>query len=281
MDFLSDDWGWRVFGRMGIPFTVTSGADTDESPRAMCRTAPLAYTTDELLGFLSCGLLLDGEAAWHICKRGLGEHLGVTAQPASDPCDCELVHVNPGSERIEELVIGMTGGGRYRLVPESDDTVVVSSFATGAPPSHTVVGPALTWYTNELGGRVAVYGVSMDAPLDWIFFNGKRKRQLLETLAWLGDCPPAVVETDLDVYMLHGRDKLDDRAEYACLFNLNPDTIDSVRIALPGRAVAGIEKLAMSGRWEPVGFTVEGHTIHCDADARTMEPLILMLRLVR
>ena len=284
-DFLSDDWGWRIFGRMGIPFTIGVGDDTGEgsetspSPRAMCRTAPLAYTNEELESFLSGPLLLDGEAAWHLCERGLGEHLGVTVQSSSAPCAMEVMHVCPGSERSEELDTWMIGGGRYDLAPESDDVVIASSYATGSQAAPVLTGPALTWYENERGGRVAVYGLSMDAPMDLVFLNRKRKIQLLETLTWLADgVPPVVADTDLDLYVLHGRDMVDDGMEYACLFNLNPDAVEDVRMALPGPLVTSVERLAMDGVWKPVDFSTEGASITCQTDALTMEAVILRLR---
>jgi hypothetical protein len=278
MDFLSDDWGWRVFGRMGIPFRATDGHDANTSLRTLCRTAPLAYSTDVLTEFLSGSLLLDGEAAWHIYQRGLGKYLGIAVEPESDACAYELMHICPGSERRKELAINMSGDGRYRLAPQSDGVHTASSFVTGSPGAYNVVGPALTWYENERGGRVAVYGISMDTPVDWVFYNSKRKTQLLETLTWLADgTPPVLVETDLDVYMLHGKDNIDERTEYACLFNLNPDTIENVCITLPGKQVTRIDKLTTSGTWEFVDFSAEGQSVRCDVDARTMEPLILKL----
>lgn len=278
MAFLSDDWGWRIFGRMGIPFTINTGDDAGASPRALCRTAPLAYTDDELLGFLSGPLLLDGEAAWHFCDRGLGKHVGVMASPSSFACSVERMQIFPESKRKKEAVSNMTGDGCYLLAPQSEDTRTVSSFATGSQAAYNTIAPALTWYRNKLGGRIAVYGISMRAPLERMFFNSIRKAQLLETLTWLAEgTPPVVVETDLDVYVLHGKDNTADKGEYACLFNLNPDTIEKVRIALPGRKVTSIEKLSMSGQWKPVSFTTEGQSIRCDADAPTMEPFILRL----
>ncbi len=296
-DFLSDDWGWRIFARMGFPFAVTPGADTDQSPRAMCRTAPLAYTNEELESFLAGPLLLDGEAAWHLCERGLGEHLGVTVRPSSAPCALEVMHVCPGSERREELDTWMIGGGRYDLAPEFDDVVIASSYATGSEAEPVLTGPGLTWCENERGGRVAVYGLSMDAPMDLVFFNRKRKIQLLETLTWLADgAPPVFVDTDLDAYVLHGRDTEDDAMEYMCLFNLNPDTVEDVRIALPGEQVTCVEKLAIGGGWEPVNAAnaalrlrsstssrcelagdFDGALVTCETDASTMEPVILRL----
>jgi hypothetical protein len=112
--------------------------------------------------------------------------------------------------------------------------------------------------------------------LDWIFYSRKRKTQLLETLTWLADgVPPAFVETDRDVLLLHGRLKSDARQQYACLFNLHPDTIERVRILLPETKVTRLERLDLSGAWRPVGLDVRGRTIHCAVDAPTMEPLLL------
>ncbi|MCD6286709.1 MAG: hypothetical protein J7M39_12430 [Anaerolineae bacterium] len=283
LDFLSDDWGWRLFGRLGIPFTVSDGREPADArgpgvPRALCRTAPWAFSDEELHDFLSGSLLLDGEAAWHLDRRGFGEHLGVRVDSAPFACSAELLHVIPESTRERELSVSMTGGGRYHLEPTDPETRVVSSFVTGSKGSFTEVGPGLTWYQNDLGGRVAVYGLSMQAPLDWIFFNSKRKRQLLETLTWLTNGrPPVVVETDLDIYALHGKDTTVKGREYLCLLDLNPDTVEQVSLQLPGTPVKAIEHLSMAGVWEPVTFSAEGQRIRCETDAATMEPVILRL----
>jgi hypothetical protein len=276
LDAPSDDWGWRIFGRMGIAFTGSQDGNASGFPRAMSGTAPWAYGEDDLRRFLAGPLLLDGEAAWHLCAMGKAELLGVTAEPSSFPCAVEWMHVFPESARRQETATGITGGGRYRLELTSDETRVVSSYATGSQAGYEIVAPALTWFQNALGGRVAVYGLSMEAPLDWIFYNRKRKAQLLETLDWLaGRVSPAVVETDRDVLLLYGRARSDAGRRYASLFNLNPDTIERVRIALPGETVAGLERLALDGRWTPVAFAQEGASICCEADAPTMEPLLL------
>ena len=86
-----------------------------------------------------------------------------------------------------------------------------------------------------------------------------------------------VVQTDLDVFVLYGKDNTDGQWEYVCLFNLNPDTIERVSIALPGERATRLERLAMSGDWLPIDFTIQGRSVRCDADAPTMEPYILRL----
>ena len=279
LDFLTDDWGWRVFARLGIPFAVSAGESGGDAPRALCRTAPLAFSNDELLGFLSGALLLDGEAAWHLCERGLGEHLGVNVSPQPFACSAELLHVIPESARTREAACSILGGGRYRLDVASGSLRVVSSFATGSKGGYTPVAPGLTWYENALGGRVAVYGLSMQAPLEWVFYNSQRKAQLVETLTWLaGGVPPVVVESDLDVYAMHGRDKATEGEQYMCLLDLNPDTVEGVTLRLPGQPVHAVERLSLHGMWEPVAFRSDGPRLVCDVAAATMEPLILRLR---
>ena len=278
LDFPSDDWAWRIFGRMGIAFTINADGNTTMSPRVMSGTAPLAYSRDELLNLLAGPLLLDGEAAWCFCQKGLGEFLGVTVQQKRFPCAVEIMHVIPESNRVRDSINTMTGDGRYLLQSTSGDTRIVSSYATGSQAGYQIVAPALTWYQNDLDGRIAVYGISMHAPLDWIFFNRKRKAQLIETLTWLAEgVSPVYIETDLDVFALHGMDKTDDNIEYICAFNLNPDTVEGMRFTVPGRKVNRIERLSMRGQWEPVAFSVEGQSILCDVDAPTMESIILRL----
>ena len=74
-------------------------------------------------------------------------------------------------------------------------------------------------------------------------------------MTWLGNnTPPAVIETDLDVFALYGQDNNNNCIEYLCIFNLNPDTIEKVSFILPERKVSSIDKLSMNGKWERVGF---------------------------
>lgn len=277
LDFLSDDWGWRVFGRMGIPFTITRGEGPAIAPRALCRTAPLAFDEDALLGLLSGPLLLDGEAAWHLSEMGLSQHLGVTSTRKSFACVAELLHVIPESHRTRELAVSMLNGGQYWLEPTAPETRVIASFASGSRGNYRKGTPALTWYQNALGGRIAVYGLSMQAPLDWVFYNNKRKTQLIETLTWLGQTSPVVVETDLDVFALYGKDNTNALVTYLCLFNLNLDTVDKVTFHLPDTPVQTIEWLTPLGQWEPVAFTVGNQHLCCDISVPTMEPVILRI----
>ncbi len=284
LDFPTDDWGWRVFGRLGIPFTVGSGEDLagtglPDAPRALCRTASYAFDDDELRDLLAGSLLLDGEAAWLLGQRGFGDLLGVTVDDAPFACTAEILHMIPESTRSREQTVGMTGSGRYRLTPKSVDTRVVSSFVTGTVGALAPVAPGLTWYENALGGRVAVYGLSMQAPLEWIFYNAKRKTQLIETLTWLAEGrPPVWVETDLDVFVLHGRDTSDAGRAYLCVFNLNPDTLEGLTVRFPGAPVREVERLLPDGTWAPVGFSFEDGSLHCEVSAPTLTPLILRLR---
>jgi hypothetical protein len=171
----------------------------------------------------------------------------------------------------------MTAGGRYLLTPRSEEVRVVSSYASGSKAGYETIAPALTWFQNPLGGRVAVYGISLDdAPLDWIFYNRKRKAQLVETLTWLASgVSPAFVETDRDVLLLHGKVRSEAGRQVACLFNLHPDTIEQVRMTLPGPQATHVERLALDGELEPIAFAQEGASTRCEVNAPTMEAVLL------
>ncbi len=78
--------------------------------------------------------------------------------------------------------------------------------------------------------------------------------------------------------MLHGRDTTDKHREFLCLFDLNPDTIEQVRITLPGAETSQVERLHRDGTWAVVQFTQDGQVLRCDLDAPTMEPVILRVR---
>lgn len=276
----SDDWGSRVFGRMGIAFAVTDApAASIATPCAMSGTAPFGFDDKEILGALRGPVLLDGEAAWHLCERGFSKHLGVRVDRATSAATAELMHVIPESDRTTETSTGLLGGGRYLLEVTSPSTRVVASFVSGSRGRYTKGTPALSWHENESGGRVAVYGLSMKANIEWVFFNRKRKRQLLETLTWIGrGTGPVVAETDLDAVLLHARDRSDAALQYIALLDLNPDTVEGFTFRLPGSNVATVERLSTSGRWQRIGFTTDGDRVRCVVDAPTMEPLILRLK---
>jgi hypothetical protein len=279
LDAPSDEWGSRIFGRMGVAFAV---ADSAPGPRdgtsAMSCAAPWGFDDAEILEFLKRPLLLDGEAAWLLAKRGFSRHLGVTVEPTSAPCTAEILHAIPESPVHRETMTGMTGDGRYLLSPASPATRIVSSYVSGTKARFTRDSPGLTWYENELGGRVAVYGLSMRASLDWMFYNGKRKRQLLETLTWLGrGTGPVVADTDLDVLLLHGRDTAAPDRRYLAVFDLNPDTVEGLAVRLPGRPARSVERLSPAARWDRVGFSQDGETVRISLDVPTMEPCVLRL----
>jgi hypothetical protein len=278
LDYPSDDWGSRVFGRFGIAFTVENGDYDTGYPRAMSGTAPFAYSDDELTPFLEGSLLLDGEAAYWLSERGFAQYLGVTAKPSTNPCAVEILYAMPELDRDHQVISSMMGGGRYLLEPQSQQTKIMSSFASGSKADYVSVSPALTWYQNRLGGRIAVYGLSMHAPLDWVLYNSKRKMQLIETLTWLaGGISPTVVETDLDVFMLYGKDKKYENLNYIALFNLNPDPVKQVCLCSSATDITRIERLHRSGNWVPINFKTSEQGFICDADALTMEPFILRL----
>jgi len=77
-------------------------------------------------------------------------------------------------------------------------------------PHFKKIAPALTAYTNKLGGRVAIYAYPLDATLAMVFMNYIRKQQIIAVLEWLEGGPlPGVAEAAADTYTLIGRNHTD------------------------------------------------------------------------
>lgn len=114
------------------------------------------FEDEEIKEMLKGGLLLDGEGAKILCKRGFAEYLGV---------DYEKTLNREESTYSLEVVIDSRSGVRkgiynsvnllpgFNVFKPREDTTIWTEVIT---PEKEVVGTGITLYNNKLGGRVAI-----------------------------------------------------------------------------------------------------------------------------
>ncbi|MFA5044060.1 MAG: hypothetical protein WC381_05790 [Kiritimatiellia bacterium] len=162
-----------VLGRSGIAFQTAMSPDVNVvwGPKAW------SFTDAEVIGMLGHGLWLDAEAVEILVQRGFGEYLGLRLKRwlARDSATYTV-------ERVVNAACGVRVG--FNASCNNCKRVLVVAPAAGAERWTDVVdcmnktlGPGLTVFQNELGGRVAVSAFQMH--LEWGAWNLNFQRQAL------------------------------------------------------------------------------------------------------
>ena len=199
-----DPEAWfRALNRFGIPVTMADAPVKLFSGHHTFRTMDGAAITNLLSAHPSpltshpsppTGIFLDGAAAEALTERGFapligvkatmrdkidfsGEHLVAKGDPVTYPC---AFHQNYGLDgcavsRLE--VCGSRGGSPSR----ETKTEIVTEFVGKGKRQ-----PAITYFENALGGRVAVMAVNLAGCQSSNVFNFRKRDLLVEILRRLG-----------------------------------------------------------------------------------------------
>lgn len=173
-------------GKMGFPFTT---AEEGEASVLFGDTAEI-LSDEEVRNLLCGGVLLDGEAAVILTRRGFASLIGCTAETMPSTIAFTAEEIQP--------VAGCKAKGRRLFTLQAASEAATTSFAGLAllkPIDGTEVwsqfvdyygkgvAPAVTFCRNALGGRVGVLHLS---PSYGYGFNGAtfsfRKQELLHRL---------------------------------------------------------------------------------------------------
>lgn len=212
-----------VLSEIGIPICYSREGS---QVATFSGATPLAFDDDELLGFLRGGVLMD-VGAWRALEaRGL-EHLTGVAPTESYEHDASEILTDHlmnggGALRMRDCRQSFWPETAYRLDPLSNETFVLSELRDYDGDN---MGPCMTGYQNELGGRVVVSGY-----YPWtLVHNLGKSAQLKSVLSWLSrDSLPVVVE-DFAKVAVWARGK-DGKPSAIVLFNASLDHLDSLRL---------------------------------------------------
>lgn len=228
--------------RFGIPFSATkSSVAVWDSRQAKY------YPEKTVLEYLSRGLILDGDAAKILCERGFGKYLGVSVGEDVLLENDMLVYDLGAHEIIVSDEFCADGEGRkmwcahaysadaphgkwLRLNNISNDATIITE---GRDFRNNLITPTMTYYENELGGKVAVMSLTVKDNQSQSLFNHRRQRLLQRVVERMADEYPFVKNAP-EVYNIFLTPReAGDMLALLNLINLSEDDAENVAIYLP------------------------------------------------
>jgi len=268
----SDYYGWSVCAleRLGIPVYFSS-----KNSGVLCLEGEgVKLLSDEKLKeILSGKVILASDSAKIIQERGLGEYLGVEVfewegkHPSVEylPIPKNLINIQLNVKGLKTL----------------NDKVEVLSTACYSldKQNYEHLFPAVTYYENSLGGKVAVFsGTPVYQKFNHVepfsFLNYSRKQQLIKLFERLGELPACYLG-DENVYVKAGETK--DGELLVSLINLSFDPIENIELKID-RKVNSIERLTANGERAKVNFTNACDKYVLDLSAIIADPVILFIK---
>lgn len=248
-DWKNLEWNTAMLGVFAVPCRNAMAGESDFNTLT---AAILPSLSDEQLRTMFRGsLLIDSVAAKELTKRGFAPLMGVRTVERE-----KFFFTSDRKSGTKDTIWMMWGPDAACLEPLSDAVQIRTSFFNGITRVDKAdeVSPSMTFFTNELGGRVVVLGWS---PLMEYYktMRPKRREWLLEALDFLnGGTLEMTVEVPHQVLVRHGI--LPDGSELAAMLSLNLDPVENI----PVRCIRPVEKvlhLTSAGIWETLKFRQE------------------------
>jgi len=277
-----NNWTTSICAHMGIPARVGDGRS---SSVVMLSGPEIDFFSDqELTEFMRHGVLLDGNAAEKLCRRGFSQFLGVTVDVPPDwKFSYERLNFDShngcsGGKKI--LLTSFVNINVRRITPKNPNTKVISDLYFSAwhySPDAKPIGAGVTLFENSLGGRIAVFAAAIGF---MEYMNEVRREQLMNVLDWLNVNPlPVVVDSDIDIYARHGMIAAEQGGgELLAIFDVNMDALPEFRLRIGGKPVTSLRRLNGDGSWTELSWrTVSDREILISEKLEPMEPLIIRL----
>lgn len=260
MPYDDESWAQNVFGLFGVPYRPTYDYTEGGIYAVAGANAVARFSDAEMRQLLSRRILVDGEAAVALVKRGFGDLIGVTLSDGKSKYTEERDEATGGD-------IVFTMSSKAPIFAAASGTRVLSSLVwrpySGAD-DFTRVAPAATLCTNELGGTVLVtaYHMHMGGPY---CHSEARKAWLERRLADLNGGAPLDNVAGNQQNVLTMVRRTDDGADLVLFTNLNFDPLRGVRLT-HARKPASVEALGKHGAWETIASSWSDGVLNVDID---------------
>jgi hypothetical protein len=252
--FESVGWAQVIFSWYGIPYTVTANLDRDGIYALGGPNAVRRFSDEEIRKILSHRVIIEGQAARALVKRGFSDLIGV-----------ELLKDTPlYTDEYSE------GSGDFMSLPRSSRPPVLKAMPGARTLSSLVwresryvksferVAPAATVYRNRLGGTVAVMSYNFGLGVSYLYSEA-RQRFVYDVLdAVNGGMFDNICVNAQNVMTLARR--ADDGADLILVQNLNYDTDSAVMLRRRSRP-SSVEMMGADGHWRECDFSWNDGTV--------------------
>lgn len=238
-----------VTSLMGIPSMFVK----DPSIPSMLSGEEAAFLTEsQLENIARRGLVLNGEAAAELTRRGLSRFSGVEAVPWDGPrVSCEFTDGG-------ELIGASSSYARITPLGQARAYGKLVHRRSGTDTAYTELGPSVFYTENCFGARVAVFAASYstaEAFGAFSFLNLQRKQEIVDALEYVTGGRIAYVTGDSEIYVKQY--SLPGGQTLFAFISLTFDPLDSIPLKLP-RVPVSAEYLTPDGKWAAVPIGESG-----------------------
>jgi len=265
------NWAEVMCAVYGIPFYCSFELDRDGIYLLAGEKMISRFSDAELKQLLSGKVLIDGQAAKAITKRGFAEYLGVTAE------DKEFL-ANREYYTPEKLLRSTKTGATPLFTDPAKDAEILTWYAY-APSSGSKelekVAPATVLYRNKLGGTVCTTGFCTGIFTNYTY-TLERKLWMLHVLEKINGRPVDFsVEHEQNFAALTRKNPAGETI--MVLVNLNFDPVENlaIRCAVEPESIC---KLTPEGNWEKVSFRYENGVAITDIPVACYELISLKIK---
>ena len=264
-------WAERKCGWYGIPFHVSYDFNEDGVYLLAGENAVARYSDDELKQLLSRKILVDGNAAMELTKRGFAEFLGVKAEDDPAMLFNRECHVNSDKRYVSANPVP-----RLTILDPAVEVMTEFRYAASAVSTEfEYVAPATVFYKNTLGGHVCT--AAFHTKLSTLsYYSEIRKDWMLEILDKLsGGKLPFAVKNEQNFMAIER--KLTDGATLFAAYNINYDPVKQLMIRCAEKPVS-VQVLTPAGVWQTLTFNWDGDSIILDHAVPSMNFAVLKIR---
>ena len=265
---VSDTFAQRIFVPFGIPFCVSKDFSRDGIYVVSRKDEVDRFTDKELDQVFAHRVLVGGDAALALTKRGRHDLIGLKAA---------MRDMRFNSERDAETGEDYPASPSDRmpcfsdLVPSAEVLTQLGFSPYRGSPVFEEAAPGAVVCRNALGGTVAVCAYHT-AMYELSQYSEARKAYVMKLLDRLSGKPlPLVCGNDQDVLVLARSRK--DGGSLVLAANLNSEPIVSLRLRAPNAKEVSL--LAPHGTWQKLDFARDGEWIDIPVPLAFYEAKIL------
>jgi len=277
---LSTGAAWAsIIGRYGIPYTSKNG-----KVKLLAGNMVEMMDDQEIKSLLKGAVLMDGDAAYSLFKRGWGEMIGAKKVARGREANFSFEGIRKPEDYgivkgtlMYNLIFAPAGteSGKFFTLQPDDKAEIITDFLNG---KEEAVIPGMYRFQNKLGGRVAVTAFKISGNRSSGVLNYKKKEIVRQTIEWLGSEPLPVFVRDLpNVFCIFNRSRSKDYA-IITLINLCSDTFDSFSLNLsPEWDFSTIEQLNENGDWQKTRVEKVNQHVKLEVPLILMKPVIFKI----